>query len=104
MKCLGRAHILSFPHHENDRNDWKRSLGKIIYYKKKVQSDEVSEKGRGVHINHFIYKLVNKDILKYKLSKTDVLSDLWRCCNTGFAICNFVFLITWKTNSMLLFK
>lgn len=49
---------------------------------------------KGVHINHFIYKLVNKDILKCKLSKNDFLSDLWQCCNTGSAICDFVFLIT----------
>lgn len=63
-------------------------MGRIIYYKKKLQSDELSEKEKGIHINHFIYKLVNKDILKYKLSKTDVLSDLWQHCNTGSAICD----------------
>lgn len=57
---------------------------------------------KGVHINHFIYKLVNKGILKYKLPKTDVFSDLWQCCSTGSAVCDFIFLITWKTNSVLL--
>lgn len=62
------------------------------------------EKNKGINSKNFIYKLVNKDILKYKLSKTGVLSDLWECFNTGSPICDFIFLLTWKTNSVLLCK
>lgn len=54
---------------------------------------------KGIHINHFIYKLVNKDISKYKLSKTGILSDLWQCCNTDAPLYFSPYL---KRNSVLL--